>query len=142
MSLLINDPRFCDDISDGYYSSDRRLIICQDNAALPGVEVEWTDNDLDTVRHEVHHFLQDCAFGGIEIDHTATLLFDYGPDFTEFVIQSGLTKEEITTIETAYRKLGLSYVGIMMEIEAFAVAKSFKPEQLRDKINEVCVLRG
>lgn len=140
VEFFVNDMRYCDEDSDGFYSTNRRLIICQDNASLPGVEVEWTDNDLDTVRHEVHHFLQDCSFGGIKIDHTSTLLFNYGPDFTQFVAQSGLTMEEVLVIERTYEKLGLSYVRIMMEIEAFAVARSITAEQLKQKIDEVCVL--
>ena len=140
VKFFVNDMRYCDEDSDGFYSTHRRLIICQDNATLPGVEVEWTDNDLDTIRHEVHHFLQDCSFGGIKIDHTSAVFYDHGPDFIRFVQQSGLTSIEIANIESVYSKMGLSYMRIMMEIEAFAAARSTTPEQLEQKIDEVCVL--
>ena len=140
VQLIVNDAELCTGVSDGFYSSDRRLIVCQDGMDEPGVEVEWTLNDLDTIRHESHHFLQDCVYGGISVDHTSTVYFNHGEKFSEFVTNSGLTRNEITTIETAYRRLGLNYLGIMMEIEAFAVARSVPPRQLADKIKEVCVM--
>lgn len=140
VQIIINDAKLCTGVSDGFYSSDRRLIVCQDGMNKPGVEVEWTLNDLDTIRHESHHFLQDCVYGGIAVDHVSTVYFNHGERFSEFVTDSGLTRSEIETIETAYRGLGLNYLGIMMEIEAFAVARSIPPRQLADKINEICVM--
>ena len=41
----------------GYYrSSALRMVICQDNG-IDGSnqQARWTANDLDTLRHEVHH---------------------------------------------------------------------------------------
>ena len=140
VELIVNDAELCTGSSDGFYSSDRRLIICQDAMVEPGVEVEWSLNDLDTIRHESHHFLQDCAFGGSRIDHMSTVFFTDTEKYADFVLNSGLTQSEIDRIETAYRKLGLNFLGIMMEIEAFAVARSVPPRQLADKIKEVCVI--
>ena len=64
VTVLINEPKYCDGRIDGSYSSrDRILNVCQDNATYMNREVDWTANDLDTLRHEAHHVIQDCYLG-------------------------------------------------------------------------------
>ena len=40
------------------------MVICQENR-IPGVRemTSWTEEDLDTLRHESHHLVQDCRGG-------------------------------------------------------------------------------
>ena len=45
-----------------YYPGHNVLVICQDRATDTNM-VEWTLNDLDTVRHETQHMIQDCVAG-------------------------------------------------------------------------------
>ena len=61
VTIYVNDPEACKHSGfDGrYISSMRRLDICQDDYA-PYTQTQWTANDLDTLRHEAHHVLQDC----------------------------------------------------------------------------------
>ena len=42
---------------DGYYKT---MVICQVNARPGEGIVDWTYEDLDTLRHEAHHMVQDC----------------------------------------------------------------------------------
>ena len=40
------------------------IMICQDDRIeTSDQEVEWTENDYDTLRHEAHHVVQDCMKG-------------------------------------------------------------------------------
>ena len=47
-----------------YWAAANELVVCQENK-IPGSnkEVRWTEEDLDTLRHEVHHLVQDCRDG-------------------------------------------------------------------------------
>ena len=58
---MINHPEDCNGRIDGVYDSIRGYItICQDQGTKAFKMVGWTDNDLDTLRHEAQHVVQDC----------------------------------------------------------------------------------
>ena len=60
------NPRDCKPEFHGYYNRRSvKLVVCQDNSTGGGRQVEWTANDLDTLRHEAQHVLQDCMVGGL-----------------------------------------------------------------------------
>ena len=61
VDVYINPPEVCEDgIAGMYISGASALVVCQDNAT--GEEqVDWTANDLDTLRHEAQHLIQDCV---------------------------------------------------------------------------------
>lgn len=139
---FINHPKYCSKFKEysGLYDSNNNvLVICQDEARqLNGEMVGWTDNDLDTLRHEAHHIVQDCASGTIH-DAELVTLFD-GDELEQFVLQSGLTPEKLRWIASSYRsELNASDDVILMEFEAFAVAASINPRTIADKLLEFCV---
>ena len=117
---------------DGWYIGEiKHLVICQDNKAEDFVEAPWTDNDLDTLRHEAQHFIQDCMVGD---NHDNELGYVYK-----------------NPIELAKTVLGTSGVGnvlelyadetdhnLVLELEAFAVAALNDPLEQVNDIQKFC----
>ena len=140
ITTLLNEPSVCNHGSDGYYySRGRTIVVCQDNASkTSSEEVAWTDNDLDTFRHESHHVLQDCLSGTLG-DSVTKLLFDTEESFEDFV-GPRLTRSQIGSIIDSYTIQGAPEDVIIKEIEAFAVARSVSPLVIANAIDNSCVV--
>ena len=95
-----------------------------------------TPNDLDTLRHEAHHVIQDCLKGGIG-DRESDLFFDEREEFVEFV-SNALTDYQIEKIIEGYRERGADEDTIIKEVEAFAVASSIGPETIAGAVDNLC----
>jgi hypothetical protein len=138
VEVVLNDADLCDPENEtsGLYSPRHNiLIVCQDNRfTISGKEVEWSENDYDTLRHEATHVLQDCMSG---IDNKdMEKLFDTH-DHGEFV-RGVLTIKSINKIIEVYTESGASREEIAMELEAFAVALSISPEEISEQLDIVC----
>lgn len=126
----------------GFYVSQSRIfVVCQDNGKADGNMVEWTDNDLDTIRHEAQHMVQDCKDGlG---DNSLVNFFPVG-DAPEGVItlqqfSSGvLSLDEIGSIYSTYTSRGADMHTVLLEIEAFAVARAVPASSITAALNNVC----
>lgn len=132
----INHKLYCVDTSiDGFYHKEvPLLVICQDNAQAGGPQVDWTPNDLDTLRHEAHHVVQDCVSGQLG-DGRMDLLFN-GEDFLEF------TKGLETFVDEMYnkqRESGLSGEDAMQEVEAYIVAEFISADAIANKVLDFCL---
>lgn len=118
----------------GYYAASHKLlVVCQEQADRVGEEVAWTDNDYDTLRHEVHHLIQDCVVGGIgdgEVDHFIE------DDRREEFITLSLPEGTPARIREVYADR--SEEDINLEIEAFAVASSIDPDTIASAVNRMC----
>ncbi len=138
IETVLNDPNYCSEDSDGlYYSRGRTLIVCQDNAStLSSKEVDWTSNDLDTLRHEAHHVIQDCLAGDIG-DSELGNYFSDSSDYENF-ISGSLTLEQAQRIVESYREVGAPDDIILKELEAFAVAKTVSASSIADVLLKVC----
>ena len=139
VTILVNDPHFClkNDIDGAYVPSAKVLVVCQDNASpMTSGEVQWTANDLDTLRHEAHHVVQDCLAGELG-DKYSDLFFDNEEEFTEFV-KGILNERQIELIVESYRSNGADDQRILMEIEAFAVASGISPDMIADAVTGLC----
>jgi len=118
-----------------YWSTRSELVICQENhQASDGYwnEVQWTEEDLDTLRHEAQHLIQDCMDGS----RNGRL----GAVYTDPVaLAKGiLSQQAAQQIIESYANDGASEHVIIMELEAFSVATMNNPaEQIRD-INKFC----
>ena len=135
VEVFLNDTDLCDGSKSGMYSPEYNVImICQDDRIeTSDQEVEWTENDYDTLRHESQHVVQDCMEG---IDNSKmSLFFSDEIEYLEFVIM-GLTKSEFFQIVEAYRPLGNDI--LLNELEAFAVAKGVKPDTIAKAIRGIC----
>ena len=111
----------------GWYSGVQdELVICQELSTTPGEEAPWTAEDLDTLRHEAHHFVQDCMRGA-PMDHDLGVVYEQPLELAKDVLS--LTRR--ATIISLYEKYGAEVV--VLELEAFAVASLNDPaEQVRD----------
>ena len=133
---LLNNPRYCNGEALGVYDSSKAILaICQTDTS--GVlEVTWSDEDLDTLRHEAHHLIQDCVVGRIadtEMGH----LFTDGDQFKLFV-NSALTIGQIQSIIASYRENGAPDEVVLLELEAFAVADSISADAIAEKVKDWC----
>ena len=135
VDIYVNDPGACKQgsFNGRYISAQRRLDVCQDNYT-PYTQAQWTPNDLDTLRHEAHHVLQDC--NGEPFDSRLNKFFPTG-DYQEFV-SSVLTEAQINKITDSYRLGGASDYMIELELEAFSVAQSVSAHVIGDKLIEFC----
>ena len=135
VEVFLNETKLCNGSKSGMYSPDYdAILICQDDRIeTSDQEVEWTENDYDTLRHESQHVVQDCMEG---IDNNKmSLFFSNEIEYLEFVIM-GLTKSEFFQIVEAYRPLGDDV--LLNKLEAFAVAKNVKSETISKAVRGVC----
>jgi len=127
VTIKIN-PADCfkqDDSYGWYWNIKNEIVVCQENATRPGVETRWTAEDLDTLRHEVHHLVQDCRDGSLRGDLNAVY-----KEPVEMAVDY-LGKSYAREIATLYADQGEHIV--VMELEAFTVAAMNDPqEQIRD----------
>ena len=134
VDIVINDP-FCgkEEGLNGFYAGrDKKLVVCQDNGVPGGPAVEWTANDLDTLRHEAQHFIQDCRVG-TNNDHALSPVY-HSPTK---LAQEYLGFDRVQSITTRYREQGASDLVLLLEYEAFAVAALNIP---LDQVNDMKVL--
>ena len=136
---MLNDVELCDpeDEVAGLYLPRRNvLVVCQDNRfTMSDKEVEWTDNDYDTLRHEAIHVLQDCVTG---LDtHTMDKYFD-DVSHGEFISDT-LTIDQINNIVKIYTEMGASRENIANELEAYSMASKVSPSTIAEKL-ELMVL--
>jgi|DEB0MinimDraft_10_1074344.scaffolds.fasta_scaffold72255_2 hypothetical protein len=133
---VLNDPKICGDGKrDGAYVSQMRtLFVCQTNGTPGGPQVSWTDDDMDTLRHEAHHIIQDCAAGDGFGGGFRTLFTDPKTLF-EFIDVSEIPVERIIKV---YKEEKASPQIIILELEAFATAKGVSALTISTKMVEAC----
>ena len=131
ISFKINPARCWERDSYGWYWAARNeMVICQEQKRSVGVEARWTEEDLDTLRHEAQHLVQDCvdgsrqgALGGVYKDSI---------QLAKDVLGHG----RIGAILDAYSDAS-DHIKVM-ELEAFSVAAMNDPlDQARD-IQKYC----
>jgi len=136
VSIYLN-PKECFGASfDGYYqSAASRMVICQDYG-VPGSNQQsnWTANDLDTLRHESHHVVQDCMGvirGNSELGTIYTKPFEFAQQFFGTIT--------IQNIVSTYKDKGASPEVQVLEVEAFAVAEMNNPDQQVADFRKYCL---
>ena len=125
--VKINPARCDTETSLGWYwAAKNELVVCQENKIEgSSSQVRWTAEDLDTVRHEAHHLVQDCRDRSLNGSLHAV--------YTKPVEMSldVLSRRRAEWIAESYGERGEHIV--VMELEAFAVAQMNDPaEQVRD----------
>ncbi len=134
----INSKLHCNSGTDGlYHTRAGMLIICQDNGVAGGPQVTWTENDLDTLRHESHHVVQDCNEGTIA-DGLIDNLFYEEQELIDFISGSSFSAEEVKNLVSVLEKDGLSPSSILIELEAYVVARDIQASTIADKVREFC----
>ena len=146
----LNVPQLCDSVkSDSskhgvYFYSDKHdtalMGICQDFGGK-GPEVQWTANDLDTLRHESVHYLQDCLDGSV--DGTMDPIYDgpggYSPiDYNIKDVISAIGYGPAMSIIKRYEEAGADAEVIRLELEAFFIAYSQDASIIAKSIDANC----
>ena len=112
----------------GYYRPYTKVVaICQENGKPGGYQVTWTPEDLDTLRHEAHHVVQDCRDNSLN----GTLHYIYKDPIE--LAKNNLDMDTIGWIlsDEGYGEQS-NHVQVL-ELEAFSVAALNDPtEQIRD----------
>ena len=124
-----------------YISQSRQLIVCQDNGKWDGETVPFTSNDLDTIRHESQHVVQDCADGigdNSLVNMFPVVKTEGRMSLLEFVSTSGLSSRTLMHIFTTYTQAGADNKVIALEFEAFAVANSINAATIAQAVEKVC----
>ena len=130
------NPAECDEKNamGWYWAARQEMVICQENRRRGfGVqhEVTWTEEDLDTLRHEAQHLIQDCMDGSLNGSLSSVYKepLDLGVEV--------LGKDGIFRIMQAYSEAS-QHIQVM-EVEAFSVARMNVPmEQVAD-IKHYCL---
>ena len=108
-----------------YWAAKNELVICQERRTRANVETYWTDEDFDTLRHEVQHLVQDCRDG--QRQGSLDAVYDSPVDLAKSV----LGRARIESILASYSDAS-DHIKVM-ELEAFSVAAMNDPaEQVRD----------
>ena len=141
VTTLVNDARYCDkDVMGLYYPYQRTLVVCQEDArSYNGRMVGWTDEDLDTLRHEAHHVVQDCLDRYLGDGHLS-VLFD-GPGELHQFYTGILSPRQVEWIVNTYTKNGGDSKVIKLELEAFAVAQGVGPVSIANALTNNCSVR-
>ena len=126
ITLKIN-PAACakKDVYGWYWAAKKEMVICQERAIRTGVETYWTAEDLDTLRHEAQHLVQDCRDGQLDGDLDAVYTKPLA------LAQNVLGRDRIMSILKSYSEAS-DHIKVM-ELEAFSVAAMNDPmEQVQD----------
>lgn len=115
----------------GWYSAvGREMVICQENGTPGGPMVNWTAEDLDTLRHEAQHLIQDCM--DTKLDGRLDTVYRY-PIILGLEV---IGEEGVANVSRVYHEAP-SHV-IILEIEAFAVAAMNDPLEQVEDIKKFC----
>ena len=142
ITVFINDPIKCRENSDvaGYWhGAQQTFVLCQERIRRSKFPV-WTgevvlasDDDLDTIRHEAHHIVQDCIDGRLD---GGLQPFFSGDNLVEFL--AGYPDWKEAKVAEIYREDGASERVINHEIEAWAVADMVSANTISNVIRQVC----
>ena len=141
ITISVNEKKHCFSLTDryfGFYNPSERLIaICQEKAQdWDGEPIPFTEEDLDTLRHEAHHLVQDCLDG--EIDGRMSPMFS-GEDRDEFLSNFPVSKQD--SIRESYGGAGAPPELITLEIEAFATADGVSAGSIANAVRSYCGVR-
>ena len=139
------NPTHCSTTMEGaagfYVSQSRVFVVCQDNSEEPGDLVDMTANDLDTIRHESQHVIQDCidGIGNNQLETYFPLVTtEEGQVSHHEFVTSVLSPGEINSITRAYSRMGASTETLLLEYEAFAVAHGISADAIAQVVRQVC----
>jgi hypothetical protein len=112
------------------------LVICQENReSNNSIQIDWTAEDLDTLRHEAHHLIQDCASGKIADDKITTVFTE--DELVGFLEDSSYSDDQLLALYKTLKEQ-LSPEEILLELEAYAVAKDIPAREIKNKLIEFC----
>jgi len=137
VDISVNHPKHCKDLWGGavyatFKDGTTAILICQDGGqgVAYDTQVNWTANDLDSLRHEAQHVVQDCLDGRIG-DGQLSPMFQ-GEQLKNAVL-STLSKDQIEMILKSYEE-----EDHLIELEAFTVAAAVSPVSIANAVEKYC----
>ena len=137
VEIVVNHQEACDDNWGGamymtFPDKKTAIVICQDEGANAefNEQVTWTANDLDSLRHEAQHVVQDCKHGVIGDNILDIFLTEEG---VRKAVNMYLTEDLVKMITENYDQ-----EDHWIEYEAFAVAAGVSPLSIADAVDTVC----
>ena len=132
---LMYNPKECSEKNamGWYWGYGSEMVICQENhKASDGYwnEVTWTEEDLDTLRHEAQHLIQDCMDG--ERQGRLSAVYKSPTALAKDV----LGYEGIQYVLEMYSEAS-EHIQVM-ELEAFSVAQMNDPADQTLDIKKYC----
>jgi hypothetical protein len=128
---LYNDGDFCQqdkDVDGFYHGPSKALVICSE-----GTWLDLSENQLDTIRHETAHFIQDCADGNI--NGSLDLILKPGAA----VSMLNRTNLDPMGIIRTYTQKGRA-AHIPVELEAFGIARGHDAKTIKQALELFCPL--
>ena len=114
--------------SDG----NRFLVVCQD-LREDETQTVWTPNDLDTIRHEAIHAIQDCLDGDKTDGEMVPLFSTY-----EEVIDAYGVENSMAVISNYLESYADRQADIQLEVEAFYGAENYSGGEVNTWYNTYC----
>jgi len=128
---LYNDADLCEsrpELDGFYHGGSRSLVVCAE-----GSWANLSENDLDTIRHESVHFMQDCANGSI--DGNLRRVLKPGQAHAMLVA----TGQNPDLIAQVYSSKGKGE-HVPYEEEAFGIAAALPASAITHALNAICPL--
>ena len=129
------NPPMCDreQALGWYWAFENELVVCQKNKMIgSSAEVDWVDEDYDTLRHEAHHLVQDCMARENRDGHLGAVYEDPIALSKEVLGNSAMS-------QIAYVYRDRNDHTIVMEFEAFSVARMNDPLEQVEDIKRYCM---
>lgn len=133
VQTIINSTECEKDLAGFYWIPDGKnpqLVVCQENSTPGGPEVGWTAFDLDTLRHEAQHAIQDCVDGRQDMELDLVLPTEWS--------MGVLGQEAVQWIAETYVKNGATPSVVLAEYEAFAVAENVPASVIAQEVGSTC----
>ena len=131
VNFIVNPNECWEDNSYGWYwAMKNEVVICQENKKQVNNQVDWTEEDYDTLRHEAQHLIQDCVDG--ELNGSLDHVYEQPIQLAKEVIGEA----DIHTILKNYSNKSDNIK--VMEIEAFTVAALNDPLDQAQDIKNYC----
>lgn len=139
VTVSTNDGKWCeteDKFYGVYVPMARVIVICQLNSTnvFDGTVYDFDAEDLDTLRHEAHHLVQDCLDG--KIDAHLVPLFATAEEKANFFRLAD--KNELARIRHIYASHGADEEMIVLEQEAFTVAANVSANVIAGAVTRSC----
>lgn len=116
-----------DKVNGFYHSPSKALVLCNDGSKV------MTDNNLDTLRHESIHVVQDCKAGKVGDKKMARVM---NPGEAVKLLRRGGYDPDL--VHNAYKARGASDFVIDLEFEAWGGAATLSPYQITHALDTYC----
>ena len=129
------NPPMCDreNALGWYWAAENELVVCQEDKMIgSSLEVDWTEGDYDTLRHEAHHLVQDCMARENRDGHLGAVYEDPIGLSNDILGRSAMS-------QIAYVYRDRDDHTIVMEFEAFSVARMNDPLEQVEDIKKYCM---